>query len=121
MVNWAEEGLMKIRSLLWLSAFIISVGCSGTNVGDGCTSDDQCGSFKCLRDQRAVTNTCVDVPVPDGNCSPPCRTHADCTKYGATLKCALSQTDVTCNPTGICRDNYQITCNPGPCREAPAN
>lgn len=117
---------MKIRSLLWLGAFIISlgssVGCSGTSVGNSCTSDDQCGAFKCLRDQRvAANNTCADVPGPDGNCSPQCRTHADCTKYGATLKCALSQTDIACNPTGICLDDYKITCTPGPCREAPAS
>ena len=119
---------MKVRHRHWLSAFIISLsvslstGCSGTSVGDGCTTDAQCGTFKCLRDQRVSTNnTCTDVPVPDGTCSPACTTHADCTKYGASLKCALSQTDIVCNPTGICRDNYTITCNPGPCREAPAN
>ena len=47
---------MKIRSLLWLSAFTIFIGCSGTNVGNSCTSDDQCGTFKCLRDQRVTTD-----------------------------------------------------------------
>ena len=63
-VKSSAGGLMKIRSLLWLSAFTIFIGCSGTNVGNSCTSDDQCGTFKCLRDQRVTTNNaCADIPV----------------------------------------------------------
>lgn len=114
---------MKLRSLFQISAFLFLAACSsGGQVGDGCTADEQCGQFKCLQDKRAMNNTCVNVsPTPDGTCSPPCSTHADCMKYGPTLRCALAQTDIPCNPTGICRDNYTITCSGGPCREAPAN
>ena len=117
---------MRFRHLMSLSALLFSVhvlsGCSENLVSSSCTTDSQCGEFKCLRDQKLNNdNTCSDVPFPNGNCSPPCRTHADCTKYGSTLKCALAQTDISCNPTGICLDDYKITCNPGPCREAPAN
>lgn len=115
---------MKFFGLVWASALLISAACSsGGNVGDSCTSDEQCGAFKCLHDKRTNTDkTCVNVTAPpSGTCSPACTTHADCTKYGATLKCALSQIDIACNPTGICLDDYHITCSPGPCREAPAN
>ena len=115
---------MKLRNLFLIGAFLFLDGCSsGGPFGDSCTTDEQCGEFKCLHDKRTSTNnTCVNVTAPpEGTCSPTCRTHADCQKYGATYKCALSQTDITCNPTGICRDDYRITCTPGPCREAPAN
>jgi hypothetical protein len=100
--------------------FALTACSSGGQVGDSCSTDAECGEMKCLRDKLAMTSSCVDEPGT-GTCSPACNTHADCQKYGATLKCALSQTAVACNPTGICRDNYTITCTPGPCREAPAN
>lgn len=114
---------MNVRNFLSLGMVILSVACgSGTPVSQSCTSDADCGEFKCLRDKYSnSSNMCVDQPVPDGVCSPPCTTHADCTKYGATFKCALSQTDIACNPTGICLDDYHISCTPGPCREAPAS
>jgi len=115
---------MSIRIFVQATALLAIAACSsGTGIGDPCTSDSECTMFKCLHDQTTNTdNSCSNVPVPaEGACSPACRTHADCTQYGATFKCALSQTDVACNPTGICRDNYTITCTPGPCREAPAN
>lgn len=114
---------MKIRNFLQLGVLFVLTACSaGGSVGDSCATDDECGDNKCLRDQRTMSGstTCVDQPG-SGTCSPACRTHADCQKFGATLKCALSQTDVACNPTGRCLDNYMITCTPGPCREAPAN
>lgn len=114
---------MKVRTLLQLSAFLFLAACSsGGQVGDSCTADEQCGQFKCLHDKRAMNNTCVNVTAPpDGTCSPSCTTHADCMKYGATLRCALAQFDVPCNPTGICLDSYTITCSSGSCRVAPAN
>lgn len=115
---------MRFRLVLQLGALLsltLSTVACGTKVGESCTSDDQCGDFKCLHDQKTGTNgSCTNVTVPaDGTCSPACKTHADCTKYGATFKCALSQTDVACNPTGRCLDDYSITCTPGPCRLAP--
>ncbi len=115
---------MRFRSFIWISVLVFSVACSGGGqVGDSCTSDAQCGEVKCLRDKVLdANNMCVDSTVPpEGNCSPACRTHADCMKYGSTFKCALAQTAIPCNPTGICRENYRISCTPGPCREAPAN
>lgn len=116
---------MNIRIFISASALIWSVACgSGTPVTQSCASDAECGEFKCLHDKRfdSASSMCVNVPLPsNGTCSPECRTHADCTKYGATFKCALSQSDVSCNPTGICLDDYHITCTPGPCREAPAS
>jgi hypothetical protein len=114
---------MRIRNLVLGIPLSFLIACSsGGNVGDSCTADSECGSFKCLRDKRrsSADSSCVDFPG-SGTCSPSCSTHADCTKYGPTLKCALAQIDVACNPTGICLDDYMITCNPGPCREAPAN
>lgn len=113
---------MRFFTLVQICALAALAACgSGTGVGSSCSSDDQCGEFKCLHDKRASTNNaCVDVTAPpEGTCSPACSTHADCKKYGATLRCALSQTDITCNPTGICLDDYTITCTPGPCRVAP--
>jgi len=115
---------MRFYDFVRVSAFVFFVACgSGTPVSSSCTSDDQCGSFKCLHDQRLNSdNSCTNVTAPpEGTCSPPCRTHADCTPYGASFKCALSQTNIACNPTGICLDDYHVSCNPGPCREAPAN
>lgn len=108
---------------LFLSLSLSLSACSGTKVGQSCTADDECGEFKCLHDQKAATGGgCTNATVPPtGTCSPACRTHADCTPYGATFKCALAQSDVACNPTGVCLDDYSITCTPGPCRLAPAN
>jgi len=111
---------MNIRDLIKVSAFLFLAACSGSSVGSSCTSDAECGEFKCLRNKRSSGTSCVDAPG-GGTCSPTCSTHADCQKYGSTFKCALSQSDIACNPTGICLDNYTISCTPGPCREAPAN
>jgi hypothetical protein len=108
-----------MRNLILIIPFIALLGCdSSGGVGSSCSADSECGSFKCLHDKLSSNNMCKDFPG-SGTCSPPCSTHADCQKYGATLKCALAQVDVPCNPTGICLDDYQITCNPGPCRLAP--
>lgn len=108
-----------MRNLILIVPFLAFLGCgSGGGVGNSCSADGECGEFKCLRDKRSSNSMCIDTPG-SGTCSPSCSTHADCQKYGATLKCALAQFDVACNPTGICLDDYQITCNPGPCRLAP--
>ena len=75
------------------------------------------GLGKAAAEKRAETKAVerFEKPAVAADLSKPVR------KYGATLKCALSQIDVPCNPTGRCLDNYTITCTPGPCREAPAN
>ncbi len=115
---------MNIANLVRVSVLFMFAACSsGTSVGQSCTADAECGEFKCLHDKKKdANNACVDSTIPpEGTCSPPCQTHADCTKYGSTFKCALAQSFVDCNPTGICLDDYQISCSPGPCREAPAN
>jgi hypothetical protein len=104
-----------------LLVFVTACG-SGTVGGDSCTKDGDCQKgVSCLHDKHTDSMTmCVDDPG-SGICSLACTTHAQCKTYGATFKCALAQTDLTCNPTGICKDNYSITCTGTTCREAPEN
>lgn len=117
----AEMNIRGASSMLVVAVLIAANAC-GSSGGDSCTSDGDCGSgVKCLRDKVSSGGTCVDLPG-SGTCSLACTTSAQCKTYGSSFKCALAQTDVACNPTGICRDNYAIDCSKNPnCRIAPEN
>lgn len=108
-----------MKSFLLASfALAISVqACGGTSAGEPCTSDGDCDDMQCQHDKVLnAQNQCENLPG-EGECSVACKTNADCASYGSDFKCALSSTDVACNPTGICRQNY--SCSGSGCREAP--
>ena len=108
---------MKL-SLAALMTTLALGGCSSPDFGVSCQTAADCTTSPCLKTKtlNKTTSKCEDRTGLPGTCSPPCATHADCKKLGATLRCSLSPVEAACNPTGVCLDNYKCT---GDCREAP--